>query len=158
MVQNVEYRDNLKSQFGNTYEHFNMLDGNLSTAWAISLDKASFKDGKLYGPTFSVHCKKLSHIVLCNGYAKNDASYKNNSRAAHIIFCNVDNIIGEDEESSFLYEGILKDTPEPQTLSINGKANKNIRQIQIIFPVDGIRRGARWNDLCISEVEFWGWE
>lgn len=157
-VQNVEYRDNLKSQAGNTYEPFNMLDGNLRTAWAISLDKASYEGGRLYGPTFTVRCKKLSHIVLCNGYAKNDASYKNNSRAAHIIFCNVDNMSGVDDESSLLYEGILKDTPEPQTLSINEKANKNIKQIQMIFPVDGLRRGAKWNDLCISEVEFWGWE
>ena len=135
-----------------------MLDGNLRTAWAISLDKASYEGGRLYGPTFTVRCKKLSHIVLCNGYAKNDASYKNNSRAAHIIFCNVDTMSGVDDESSLLYEGILKDTPEPQTLSINEKANKNIKQIQMIFPVDGLRRGAKWNDLCISEVEFWGWE
>ncbi len=157
-VQDVEYWNNVEPQGGNTYEPTNMLDGNPSTAWAVHLDNASFDSDKLYGPIFTVRCKKLSHIVLRNGYAKNDASFANNSRASRIIFCNADNVSDEDEDASYLYEGVVKDTPAPQTLSVRGSANQDIRQIQMIFPVDGLRRGAKWNDLCISEVEFWGWE
>ena len=157
-VQNVEYWDNLAPQAGNTYEPVNMLDGNPATAWAVNLDRASYDCDKLYGPTFTVRCKKLSHIVLRNGYAKNSASYTNNSRASRIIFCNADNVSDEDEEASYLYEGIVKDTPEPQTLTISGSANSDIHQIQMIFPNDGFRHGAKWNDLCVSEVEFWGWD
>ena len=148
----------LKAQGGNTYVPANMLDGNPSTAWAVNLDKASYDSDKLYGPTFTVRCKKLSHIVIRNGYAKDDASFRNNSRASRIIFCNADNVSDENESASYLYEGIVKDTPEPQTLKVNGNANSNIHEIQMIFPIDGLRRGAKWNDLCISEVEFWGWE
>ena len=157
-VQNVEYWDNLAPQAGNTYEPINMLDGNPATAWAVNLDRASYDSDKLYGPTFTVRCKKLSHIVLRNGYAKNSASYTNNSRASRIIFCNADNVSDEDEEASYLYEGIVKDTPEPQTLTVSGSANSDIHQIQMIFPNDGFRHGNKWNDLCVSEVEFWGWE
>ena len=157
-VQNVEYWDNLKPQSGNTYEPTNMLDGNPSTAWAVNLDRASYDSDKLYGPTFTVRCKKLSHIVIRNGYAKDDASFRNNSRASRIIFCNADKVSDENESASYLYEGIVKDTPEPQTLKVNGNANSDIHEIQMIFPIDGLRRGAKWNDLCISEVEFWGWE
>ena len=153
-VQNVEYWDNLAPQAGNTYEPVNMLDGNPATAWAVNLDRASYDSDKLYGPTFTVRCKKLSHIVLRNGYAKNSASYTNNSRASRIIFCNADNVSDEDEEVSYLYEGIVKDTSEPQTLTVSGSANSDIHQIQMIFPNDGIRHGAKWNDLCVSEVEF----
>ena len=68
-VQNVEYWDNLEAQGGNTYEPTNMLDGNPSTAWAVNLDRASYDSDKLYGPTFTVRCKKLSHIIIRNGYA-----------------------------------------------------------------------------------------
>ena len=157
-VQNVEYWDNLKAQGGNTYVPANMLDGNPSTAWAVNLDRASYDSDKLYGPTFTVRCKKLSHIIIRNGYAKDETSFRNNSRASRIIFCNADNVSDENESASYLYEGIVKDTPEPQTLKVNGNANSDIHEIQMIFPIDGLRRGAKWNDLCISEVEFWGWE
>jgi hypothetical protein len=157
---NVEYWDNVETQGDNTYVPANMLDGNISTAWAVNLDKASFDSDKLYGPVFTLSCKKLSHIIIHNGYAKSEELYKNNSRASRIIFCNADNVSDEDEQASYLFEGILKDTPDKQILEIDPElsCNNNIKTIQIIIPVDGIRYGAKWRDLCISEIEFWGYK
>lgn len=158
-VANVEYWDNVKDQGGNTYGPNNMLDGNPATAWAVNLEKASYDCDKLYGPTFTLRCKKLSHIVINNGYAKSDEAYKNNARASHIIFCNADNVSDEDEQASYLFEGILKDTPDKQTLNIdpNLSCNNDIKKIQLIIPIDGLRHGTKWNDLCVSEIEFWGY-
>ena len=159
-VINVEYWDNLNDQGNNTYVPANMLDGNPSTAWAVDLDKASYDCDKLYGPTFTLKCKKLSHIIIRNGYAKSKDSFKNNARASRIIFCNSANVSDEDEQSSYLYEGILKDTPDEQTLKISQDipCNNNLTTVQMIFPVDGLRRGVKWNDLCVSEIEFYGYE
>ena len=159
-VINVEYWDNLNDQGNNTYVPANMLDGNLSTAWAVNLDKASYDCDKLYGPIFTIKCKKLSHIIVRNGYAKSNDSFKNNARASRIIFCNSANVSDEDEQSSYLYEGTLKDTPDEQTLKISQDmpCNNNLTTVQMIFPVDGLRRGVKWNDLCVSEVEFYGYE
>lgn len=158
-VANVEYWDNVKDQGSNTYGPNNMLDGNPSTAWAVNLEKASYDGDKLYGPIFTLRCKKLSHIVINNGYAKSDEAYKNNARASHIIFCNADNVSDEDEQASYLFEGILKDTPDKQTLNIdpNLSCNNDIKKIQLIISIDGLRHGTKWNDLCVSEIEFWGY-
>jgi len=160
-VTNVEYSQNLEEEAGNTYVPANMLDGKASTAWAVNLDKANYDSDKLYGPVFYVECKKLSHIVIRNGYAKDENTFKNNARALHIIFCNAEMVGDEDEATSYLYDGMLEDTYDAyQILEIasNTSGNHNINKIQMIFPKDGIRYGAKWNDLCISEIEFYGYK
>jgi hypothetical protein len=138
-----------------------MLDGDPATAWAVNLDNASFDSDKLYGPVFTLNCSKLSHIIIRNGYAKSQDAYKNNARALHIIFCNAEMVGDEDEATSYLYDGMLEDTYDAyQILEIasNASGNHNINKIQMIFPKDGIRHGAKWNDLCISEIEFYGYK
>ena len=143
----------LAPQGGNTYGPTNMLDGNIATAWAINLDSATYDCDALYGPYFEVPCKKLSHIVIRNGYAKSASAYINNSRASYIYF---------EVETSDGLEGFgtkLKDTPDPQRLNapLNESWNKNITTIQMVFPTGSFIKGAKWNDLCITEIEFWGW-
>ena len=160
-VENVEYLDNVVNQGTNTYVPSNMLDGDPATAWAVNLDNASFDSDKLYGPVFTLNCSKLSHIIIRNGYAKSQDAYKNNARALHIIFCNAEMVGDEDEATSYLYDGMLEDTYDAnQILEIasNVSCNQNINKIQMIFPKDGIRYGAKWNDLCISEIEFYGYK
>lgn len=160
-VENVEYLDNVVNQGTNTYVPSNMLDGDPATAWAVNLDNASFDSDKLYGPVFTLNCSKLSHIIIRNGYAKSQDAYKNNARALHIIFCNAEMVGDEDEATSYLYDGMLEDTYDAnQILEIasNASCNQNINKIQMIFPKDGIRYGAKWNDLCISEIEFYGYK
>ena len=160
-IENVEYLKNVDDQGGNTYMPSNMLDGDPATAWAVNLDNASYDSDKLYGPVFTLNCSRLSHIIIRNGYAKSQDAYKNNARALHIIFCNAEMVGDEDEATSYLYDGMLEDTYDAnQILEIasNASGNHNINKIQMIFPKDGIRYGAKWNDLCISEIEFYGYK
>ena len=159
-VKNVEYWNDVEEQGTNTYKPENMIDGNPATAWAVNLDKASFDNDKLYGSIFTLNCSKLSHVIIRNGYAKSQEIYSNNTRALRVIFCNADYVSGEDEAASYLYEGILEDSPDLQTLEIasDTPGNHNIRKVQMIFPIDGLRHGTKWNDLCVSEIEFYGFK
>lgn len=157
-ISDVTFWDNVEAQGNNTYVPANMLDGNPATTWALNPDEVSNDGEFIFGPVFTLKCKKLSRIVIQNGYAKSEEAYKNNSRASHIIFYNADNESGEIEQTSYLFEGILRDTPDKQTLEIDPDlpCNNDIKKIQILFPLSGIRYGAKWRDLCISEIEFWG--
>jgi hypothetical protein len=150
----------LAPQGGNTYGAWNMVDGNIATTWAVSLNNRNIYGGDgdldpswIQGPYFEVPCKKLSHIVIRNGYAKSASAYINNSRASYIFF---------EIETSDGLEGFgakLKDTPDPQRLDapLNESWNNNITTIQMGFPCGSFIKGAKWNDLCITEIEFWGW-
>ena len=158
-VINVEYDNSLAAQTGNTYEARNLCDGYSTTAWAISLDNAVYDNDMLYGPTFTIKCKKLSHIIIHNGYGKNESSYKNNTRAARVVFYSRD----EHGKEHVLYDGFLKDTPSPQRLEIASdmKGDNEILRIGMKFYTQrdgGFYMGEKWNDLCVSEVEFWGYE
>lgn len=162
-VVKVEYSNNLAAQAGNTYEAKNLCDGDSTTAWAVNLDNESIYDcDMLYGPLFTVNCKKLSHIVIRNGYCKNADSFKNNTRAAKVVFYSyVED--SEDDGERVLYDGSLRDKPTPQRLEIplDLDGNSDIKQIGMNFNTQlngGYYAGAKWNDLCISEVEFWGFE
>lgn len=163
-VINVESFYHLAAQAGNTYDANKLVDGKKSTAWAVHLDDESiYDDDRLYGPVFTVHCKKLAYIVIRNGYGKNSASFSNNARAARVKFVRYVQGGGNLDNEPVLYEGTLKDTPNPQRLEIsaNNAANLNITKIEMDFDTPyngGIYPGAKWNDLCISEVEFWGYE
>lgn len=152
-VVTASYDYSLAPQGGNTYEAWNMFDGNIATVWAVNLDKAIYDCDALYGPYMLVPCKKLSHVVIRNGYGKSASAYINNSRASQIYF---------EVETSDGLEGFgasLKDTPDAQRINapLNASWNNNISTIQITFPYGSFIRGAKWNDLCISEIEFWGW-
>ena len=152
-VVTASYDYSLAPQGGNTYEAWNMFDGNIATVWAVNLDKAIYDSDALYGPYMLVPCKKLSHVVIRNGYGKSASAYINNSRASYICF---------EVETSDGLEGFgasLKDTPDAQRINapLNASWNNNISTIQIKFPYGSFIRGAKWNDLCISEIEFWGW-
>lgn len=156
LVSNIVYGAFSGSIETNTQGLLNMIDGKPSTAWVVNLDQAGYDGDELYGPIFSMNCKKLTHIVIHNGYAKSNEAYQNNARALRLVFCKNDGKYGR---VSYLYEGFLKDTPEKQTLVIdpNKDCNYDIEDIQIIFPVDGLRYGTKWKDLCVSEIEFWGY-
>ena len=159
-VVKVSYDGSLAPQGGNTYGPSNMLDGNIATAWAVNLDSAIYDCDALYGPYFEVPCKKLSHIIIRNGYAKSASAYINNARASYIYF-EVETNDGSEDMGCY-GEGFgvnLKDTPDPQRLNapLNESWNNNIKTIQMVFPYGNFIKGAKWNDLCITEIEFWGW-
>lgn len=162
-IVKVEYNNSLAPQAGNTYEAKNLCDGDSTTAWAVNLDNDRIYDcDMLYGPTFTVSCKKLSHIIIRNGYCKSKDSFKNNTRAAKIVFYSLVND-EEDCKENVLFDGSLRDKPVPQRLEIplDLEGNSDIKQIGMNFNTQltgGYYAGAKWNDLCISEVEFWGFE
>lgn len=161
-VVNASYDYSLAPQGGNTYGAWNMVDGNIATTWAVSLNNRNIYGGDgdldpswIQGPYFEVSCKKLSHIIIRNGYGKSASAYINNSRASYIYF--------ETESAEELggFDARLKDTPDPQRINVPHDAywNNNITSIWILFNSNGgIIRGAKWSDLCITEIEFWGWK
>ena len=160
-VVSASCSNNLAPQGNNTYGPWNMLDGNPATVWAVNLNDPSIRsyDGDqdcIYGPCFYVKCEKLSHIVIRNGYGKSTSSFINNSRASRVAF--------EIEVNGVLewFEFPLRDDPSPQHLNVplNIEGNNNIIPIQLVLDSrgGGIIKGEKWNDLCISEIEFWGWE
>ena len=159
-VVNASYSYSLAPQGGNTYGAWNMVDGNIATTWAVSLNNRNIYDGDgslsgIWGPYFEVPCKKLSHIIIRNGYGKSASAYINNSRASYISF-----EMGCAEDLGG-FDARLKDTPDPQRINVplNASWNNNITSIQIFFDSNGgIIRGAKWSDLCITEIEFWGWK
>ncbi len=162
-VVSASCSNNLAPQGNNTYGPWNMLDGNPATVWAVNLNDPSIRNYEgdrdrdcIYGPWFDVKCKKLSHIVIHNGYGKSTSSFINNSRASRVAF--------EIEVNGELewFEFPLRDDPSPQHLNVplNIEGNNNIISIQLVLDSrgGGIIKGEKWNDLCISEIEFWGWE
>ena len=161
-VTNVEYDYSLAPQAGNTYEASNLCDGNRATAWAVNLDNAIYDCDMLFGPTFSINCKKLSYIIVHNGYCKNEDSFKNNTRAARIVVYSY-NVRTWDGNEQIIFDGYLSDTSKPQRLEMSSDIEiKDItKHIGIKFYPErdgGFFAGAKWNDLCISEIEFWGYE
>lgn len=150
----------LGSQAGNTYVAANLLDGNPATAWAVDLDTAPFDSDHLYGPTFTLDANRIDYVTIVNGYAKSVSAFKNNTSARYIKICRVMDGDEFPEPEDIIYSGSLRDTMSPQKLPVNpGFDNSRpTREIAIYFPADPVyyRQGAKWNDFCISEIEFWG--
>ena len=160
----VEYSNSLAPQAGNNYEAKNLCDGDSTTAWAVNLDKEGIYDcDQLYGPIFHLNCKKLSHIIIRNGYGKSADAFKNNTRAAKVKFLSLLDDEEDEDGERVLFDGSLRDKSTPQRLEIplDLEGNSNIKQIRMNFNTQlngGYYAGTKWNDLCISEVEFWGFE
>lgn len=144
----------------NTYYAENMFDGNSATAWAVRLQNTDYEwQPYLYGPSFNVDGSKIHHIVIRNGYHKNEDVYNKNTRASWIRIYR--DSYGDPSEEDILYEGPLSDTMSPQTLSVNPKYDNSrpAGRIVLVFSSaddDRYYHGSRWNDLVISELEFWG--
>ena len=164
-VSNVEdYPDPLAPQGGNTYYAKNMFDGNPNTCWSVHRDDM-YCDAELsWGPSFDINAKKIDSVKILNGYAKSITSYRNNPRAAWILIFRADE---EEEEwgdcvpdSEIIYRGDLKDVMEYQTLPIDHRFDnsKPTKRVGIVFGCtpDFFYRGAKYDDLSISEIEFYG--
>lgn len=167
-VTKVDAFCHLDPQAGHTYIGENMLDGDPATVWACHLDEnLGIELGRSYGPSFKVKCSKLAYVVIRNGYGRDTNSFKNNTRAGLITIYKENDFPardgGEGNDIEELYNGRLMDTNEPQKLRIpeGCAANHDIQTITIFFgePINknAFYWGKKWSDLCISEVEFWGY-
>ena len=144
----------LNPQAGYTYEASHLVDGDPSTIWAIHLDEDL---GDYYGPSFRIESGRLAYIIIRNGYGRSITSFRNNTRAAEVTVC--DEGVGEGGYDITTVR--LQDTNDPQKIVIPTSYTDNVEYVKLSFgnPADGSKfyRGAKWNDLCISEVEFWGY-
>ncbi len=163
-VASVRTFRNIPPEAGNTYVAQNLIDGDPATCWAVHSDDPDNMDmSGIAGPTFKfARPVKLSHIVIRNGYAKNKKRFVENSRPSAYHIFNADYTHPSDFEmaTEFLYDGDVTDTPAPQILKIDPdlESNNNITTINFSFWPRDIIHGTRWDDLSISEIEFWGWQ
>ena len=129
----------------------NLVDGKLKTCWALDVRNKEYYKTKGFGPVhFYVDCKRLDYIVLYNGYQKNDKTFWGNPRAKYIAMYNAEN------PSEPILESMLEDTKDGQKIhAIHNSCNLNISEIIMYFPGD-FYYPAKWNDLSISEIEFFG--
>lgn len=144
----------------NTYYARNMFDGNSATGWGVTLTQTDYYYMPvLRGPSFTVNGNKIDYVVIRNGYHKDKTIYNKNTRASWIRIYR-DN--GEEpSKEDILYEGPLSDTMSPQTLSVSPSFNQNNpnHRFAIAFSSaydDNYYHGSKWEDLIVSELEFWG--
>lgn len=153
----------LAPQAGNTYEASNLVDGDISTAWAIDLDKTDCTGGVIWGPIFNLPKNAvIDHITIYNGYCKNEKTFRDNTRAAWIqIYRPIPPDTGDPEPPEILFEGPLKDSPGPQKLPVNRSFDFSEPIDALVLKIMPVWKGHRYfgdkyRDLCISEIEFYG--
>lgn len=154
-VKSFSYLDKitLDPQNGNSYEAYNLFDRDPSTAWVVGAKKFEKFEKETEGHfprMVSISTPDLlERLVITNGYAKNNQSWRNNARAKNIT------IMGCTEGSNLadnLYSGTLSDTAEPQTITLRktGQYDYYNLIIEDYYP------GEKWDDVCISEIEVFG--
>lgn len=145
----------LDPQNGNNYEASNLFDGDPSTTWAIGAKKFEKFEKETEGhfPRMvgikTIQQYPIERLVLTNGYAKNNESWRNNARAKTIT------IMGCTEGSNSadnLYSGTLSDTSEPQTVVLR----KTGRYDYYNLIIEDYYPGDKWDDVCISEIKVFG--
>lgn len=166
-----EVRDNynvLAPQGMYTYYGKNMVDGDPTTGWAVTLSEVVIDSDTFYGPLITVNAKALDHVRIINGYGKSSDSFESNARAAWITLYRDDFMEGVyPDECDIIYSGPLQDTMAYQTLRVNPKFDNSrpTRRVGIILPAysefeedggGGYYMGTTWDDLVISELEFYG--
>ena len=161
----------LNNQAGNNYHPRNMIDGNSATAWAAKLSQIDdyYDNGIIQGPVFELASPaKITGVELQNGYCKNSTSFKNNTRASKVTIYRYhpefDGEYGEDQEAGFInkediiYEGPIRDSMEMQYFPVSASFDNSqpTRAVGLLFHDGNFHRGAKWNDLCLSEIKIYG--
>lgn len=145
----------LDPQNGNSYVASNLFDGNPSTPWVIGAKKFEKFEKETEGhfPRMvgikTIQQYPIERLVITNGYAKNNESWRNNARAKNIT------IMGCTEDSKLadeLYSGTLSDTSEPQTVILR----KTGRYDYYNLIIEDYYPGKKWDDICISEIKVFG--
>ena len=142
----------LGDQAGNTYFASNVVDGIDNTCWAVNIDEVGLDYRDLLALTLDVNCDKISHLIISNGYVKNQSSFTKNSRPSYIVITNANT--GE-----VLFSGALNDSSTPQVIYIptDKRGNSNLRSINITIPRGKYFSGTKYRDLCLSEIEVYGY-
>lgn len=148
----------LGNQAGNSYHPRNLADGSSKTCWAINLHDANYIGSRLWGPEMDINAESIDHIVIRNGYHKSKDIFNKNTRAASILIYRVNGNKHNLSDSDIIYEGPLKDVMSPQTLKVYpGFDNtRPTKSIGIAFSNNDFYWGNKYDDLTISELEFYG--
>lgn len=146
----------LRPQGGNRYDVTNLMDGNAATAWAVGageyaayarVNKGEPRSLCIY--TRNVDDGPIRTIRMRNGYCKSHAAWENNARVKRMI---VKGYPANGDSETILYDGIVEDTDQWQTIDLDNTAFYDYYYIFFteMYP------GSKYQDLCISEMEFWG--
>lgn len=150
----------------------NMMDGDPTTAWAGCLDGVDddgtkyYDDSLIYGDCIygfkiKVEGQKIDYFTITTGYAKSATTFKNNSIPISIVVYDGRAHANDGGEMVFnngnyaktIVCANLKRTMEPQTIELPFTLDKTST---IWFLFDDVIQGAKYNDLCISELAFFG--
>lgn len=173
-----EASSTLKAGKNNSYGVENLVDGNPATAWVEGVD--GYGEGETLefcmACNFEYDCGKetISKIHIVNGYAKNETTFKNNSRvkelevrvrelveksvveAPNSPYFNIEDA-GDcyTLDSSFVYADryyyfVLDDTMKEQTLDLGGA--KEV--FKVTFKIVSVYMGDKYKDTAISEIRF----
>ncbi len=152
------------------YIYHNAFDGKINTCWAEGVDgDGSGTNGVMVYTSFEFlevmeRCGVAEHIsigfgkkgfpiekiVIFNGYCKNHELWKMNNRVKKLgidIVYKVYNKFGY-----FYFEKELEDTEREEIEIINYVTN---HITGITFFILSTYRGTKYDDTCISEIEFW---
>ncbi len=129
----------LENQAGNSYQVSNLLDDDETTTWATHFT------GEEETLTFFMKADRLYKLSLTNGYNLNVSSFYNNSRAKDVAVY-INGIL----DGKYELRGTEERFPEYITLS---KEYNDVREVKLI--ISSVYKGDKWNDLCISEANFY---
>jgi len=144
-IKQIKATSFLKNSAGSNYKADNIHDFDLRTTWATDKNKGIDEKLTIHFP-YSENLS-LTHIEIYNGYQKSESVWKNNSRAKKIeLFIN--------GKSTYILH--LQDTLKMQRFSIGKRFSPHESDLIVQFKVLEIYPGDKYDDLCISEINFDG--
>ena len=170
-----EASSTLKAGKNNSYGVENLVDGNPATAWVEGVD--GYGEGETLdfcmACNFDYDCgsEKIYKINIVNGYAKNETTYKNNSRvkelevhttelvekriveASNGSYFNINDEMCVSEDLVYAdryYYFVLDDTMKEQTLYLGGE--KDV--FKVTFKIISVYKGDKYKDTAISGIRF----
>ena len=169
------------SKINDKYRPENMIDGNIKTCWATSVNRGIGEQILLIGSSIARGDKlyNLDFLQIYNGYCKNKEIYYKNNRIKRmrmeiyrVIVFPIDTEKGlrwytMNKYINCIYkkEVKLKDKylyPNNIKIEINIKKDYQKTQEEIgmptdylfLFTIEDIYKGSKYNDLCVSEIKF----
>ena len=117
------------------------FDGDSTSAWNSNDDR----NGQWLNVEWPIGTQRIAGFAVINGYAKNSDVWTNNSRV-RLIAVYAD---GEDYLGTFY----LRDDEQTQYFPIDG----GVVCSSLLFRFTATYAGARYDDLCVSEIALYGY-
>lgn len=140
------------------YDAGNINDNNLNTCWSINLTRAAqqgaYHGNVLDGLEFTLESPEIGSVVIWNGFTKTTELYAQNAAATYVVLIDASN-------NTVLKQCELADRYGPSVISVGKRLSKcpdGKYKVMLNFGSagnQGVRRGYRYDDFCVSEVHFW---